>query len=156
MVAPRRGIRSPGAAHSAPGCRRTVRGGDGEEWNGQGEHALAAGPVAGTAPPDAGPVAGTHRSLRPVVRYRPAPHSQLGPGPRSRFPHFSQRPELNGEPLPTVQNHLVPPVSICGCRRTGYGSIVTAWSRGTAISLGTGTAGMLWHGGRTTGQAGPV
>ncbi|MET4646221.1 hypothetical protein ABID95_005978 [Streptomyces atratus] len=113
---------------------------------------------AGTRPPpDAGPVAGPHLSPRPVGRHRPGPHCSPEPSPRSPFPHSSQHPEPNGEPLPTVQNYLVPPpVSICGRRWTGYGSIVTAWSRGTAISIGPGAAGMLWGGGRTTGRAGPV
>lgn len=51
---------------------------------------------------------------------------------------------------------ISPPRSPCGRRRTGYGSIVTAWSRGTVISIGPGADGMLWDRGRTTGQAGPV
>lgn len=105
--------------------------------------------------PDAGPVAGTHRPLRPVGRHRPGPHSHLGPSPRSGFPHFSQRPEPNGDALPTVQNdllpcqHLRPPAD-----RLRFNS--DAWSRGTVISIGSGAVGMLWDRGRTTGQAGPV
>lgn len=111
---------------------------------------------ASTRPPScSGPVAGTHWPLRPVKRHRSGPHRTPEPGPRSR-PRFSQRPEPNGEALPAVQNLFRPPVSLCARRRSGYGSIVTAWSRGTAIFIGPGAVGMVWDGGRTTGQAGPV
>lgn len=134
---PRRSVRRL-LSHSARRRRRRV--------DGQGEHALA---TRCRSRQD-------HRPLRPVGRHRPGPHCSPEPSPRSRFPRFSRRPEPDGEPLPAVQNHVVPPFSICGRRRTGYGSIVTAWSRGTAISTGPGAAGMLWDGGRTTEQAGPV
>lgn len=98
------------------------------------------------------PAAATRGAPSPGVAFSLTWRQAFAPASR----HFSQRPEPNGDPLPTAQNHLVPPSAPCGRRRTGYGSIVSAWSRGTVIFTGPGAAGMLWDGGRTTGQAGPV
>lgn len=128
------------------GCRRAVRGDCDEEWNGQGEHAPAA------------LLSGRRGPLAAATRGAPSfgPHRTPEQGSRSCFPRFSQRPEPNGEALPAVQNHFALPVGLCTRRRSGYGSIVTAWSRGIAISIGPGAAGTAWDGGRTTGQAGPV
>lgn len=154
-----RGARPQTAAHqdaaSAAPARRTVRRLPSRsarrprrrvEWAGR---ARARRPAAVRSPGPTG-------RCDPWGDIVPGPHRTPEPGPRSRIPRFSQRPEPDGEALPAVQNHFVLPVGLCARRRSGYGSIVTAWSRGTAISIGPGAAGMAWHGGRTTGQAGPV
>lgn len=144
--APRHGIRSPGAAHGAPAAVAHARRRRRRAGSTRRARARRLTPVRSPGP------AGRCDPWGAIARRRILTWGQAL-APASRTFHSA----LNPAGTRCRQCRIIsPPRSPCGRRRTGYGSIVTAWSRGTVISIGPGADGMLWDRGRTTGQAGPV